>query len=285
VVYCAFTSNSVTARGRISSAAMDTDAGEFRDFSELELKPDHQSRPFWVTPDGLIILEAFSPWYARAYDFLVAIAEPVSRPELIHKYKLTSGSLYAAVSVNIETESIIHTLGLWCKTELPEEVVAFIRNCTATFGKAKVVLKANKFYVESSFPDILRELLKYKTISNARIYDDPEPTEGDSQTGAGAGAGAGATTVNDQGFVMSTAAPELRRNLAYSGPDSSTGAGYDDDDEDDFGEDAQMDTSVGYGHALQKVSFMIAQDQVQVRQRNVYSLLVIRYCLIQYFLV
>lgn len=45
--------------------------------------------------------------YAQAYDFLVAIAEPVARPEFLHEYKLTPYSLYAAVATNIDTESIV----------------------------------------------------------------------------------------------------------------------------------------------------------------------------------
>lgn len=50
------------------------------DFSFLNLKPDHISRPLWISPDeGNIILEAFSPIAEQAQDFLVAIAEPVSR--------------------------------------------------------------------------------------------------------------------------------------------------------------------------------------------------------------
>ena len=35
------------------------------------------SRPLWVCPDGRIFLETFSPVYRQAYDFLIAIAEPV----------------------------------------------------------------------------------------------------------------------------------------------------------------------------------------------------------------
>ena len=35
------------------------------------------------------------------------IAEPVSRPEFVHEYKLTSYSLYAAVSVGLQTHDII----------------------------------------------------------------------------------------------------------------------------------------------------------------------------------
>lgn len=51
-----------------------------QDFSWLHLKPDHASRPLWISPEnGEIILEAFSPIAEQAQDFLVAISEPVSR--------------------------------------------------------------------------------------------------------------------------------------------------------------------------------------------------------------
>ena len=102
-----------------------------QDFSWLHLKPDHASRPLWISPeDGHIILEGFSPIAEQAQDFLVAISEPVSRwvyfdairlmvqndinkdigisrPAFIHEYKLTSYSLYAAVSVGLQTDDII----------------------------------------------------------------------------------------------------------------------------------------------------------------------------------
>ncbi len=69
------------------------------------MKDDHEQRPIWValdkmvlTDEGLkepslkwtgedaylIILEAFNPWYKDATDFLIAIAEPISRPVHIH---------------------------------------------------------------------------------------------------------------------------------------------------------------------------------------------------------
>lgn len=50
------------------------------DYTYLSLKPDHNSRPLWISPeDGHIILEGFSPIAEQAQDFLVAISEPVSR--------------------------------------------------------------------------------------------------------------------------------------------------------------------------------------------------------------
>lgn len=53
--------------------------GKKRDFTKLELKPDHVHRPLWACADGRIFLETDSPLYKQAYDFLIAIAEPVCR--------------------------------------------------------------------------------------------------------------------------------------------------------------------------------------------------------------
>jgi hypothetical protein len=100
------------------------------DFSNMPLKPDHIQRPCWTCPDGVIFLEAFHDLYTSAYDFLVAIAEPVARPEYVHQYKLTPYSLYAAVATNIDTESIISVLDRLSKNALPETVKKFIRDCT-----------------------------------------------------------------------------------------------------------------------------------------------------------
>lgn len=59
--------------------AGETETIKKRDFSQLELKPDHENRPLWVCADGRIFLETFSALYKQAYDFLIAIAEPVCR--------------------------------------------------------------------------------------------------------------------------------------------------------------------------------------------------------------
>lgn len=51
-----------------------------QDYTFLPLKPDHAHRPLWVCHDGRVILEAFSQLALQAQDFLITIAEPVSRP-------------------------------------------------------------------------------------------------------------------------------------------------------------------------------------------------------------
>ncbi|KAH9945314.1 DNA helicase [Epithele typhae] len=143
------------------------------DFSWLHLKLDHASRPIWISPeDGHIILEAFSPIAEQAQDFLVAIAEPVSRPAFIHEYKLTSYSLYAAVSVGLQTEDIIEVLNRLSKVPVPESITTFIRERTLSYGKVKLVLKHNKYFVESSHPETLQFLLKDGTIRGARVHSE-----------------------------------------------------------------------------------------------------------------
>lgn len=209
----------------------------FQDYSNiLSLKEDHEKRPIWVTKDNLIILEAFSPYYSQAYDFLIDIAEPEARPEFIQSYRLTEDSLYAAVAVSWSTESIIKVLNILCKTQIPHEVIKYIRDCTYTFGKAKLVLKDNNFYVESLYSDVLRELLKHPSIQAARVFDDR----------------------SKDSFLESSVLQEDRRNLDYTKLD------VDMDEEDD-------DELIGHADgrdSLKTVSFMVAQNKVQVSLRN-----------------
>jgi DNA excision repair protein ERCC-3 len=124
-----------------SNFGFETSFGEdtfstFQDLSTtLTLKPDHEKRPIWITASNVIILESFSKYYAQAYDFLIDIAEPLSRPTYFQTYQLTEDSLYSAVAVSRSTESIIKFLNILCKTDVPSEVETFIRNSTSTFGK------------------------------------------------------------------------------------------------------------------------------------------------------
>ncbi|KAJ1975974.1 DNA repair helicase RAD25 [Dimargaris cristalligena] len=148
------------------------------DYTYLKLKSDHASRPLWICPEsGVIILEAFSPISDQAQDFLTAIGEPISRPSHIHEYKLTAYSLYAAVSVGLETENIISVLDRLSKVPIPRPIEDFIRQCTISYGKVKLVLKHNKYFVESSHPETLQRLLKDSVIRDSRFIEYGESTE------------------------------------------------------------------------------------------------------------
>ncbi|KAF9109387.1 DNA repair helicase RAD25, partial [Mortierella sp. AM989] len=142
------------------------------DYTWLLLKHDHESRPLWVTKDGHIILEGFSPIAERVIDFLTTISEPVSRTSHIHEYKLTRQSLYAAASVGLETEKIVEMLSRLSKTPVPEDILGLIRDCTLSYGKVKLVLRHNRYFVGSTHPETLRTLLRDPVIRGTRIIGD-----------------------------------------------------------------------------------------------------------------
>ncbi|KAK6456509.1 DNA helicase [Scheffersomyces xylosifermentans] len=148
------------------------------DYSYLKLKPDHFSRPIWMSPDGRIILESFCPLAEQAQDFLITIAEPISRPSHIHEYRLTPYSLYAAVSVGLETDDIISVLSRLSKVPVAEKVLEFIRSATISYGKVKLVLKHNRYFVESTQADILQMLLKDEVIGPLRIQSSESTVTG-----------------------------------------------------------------------------------------------------------
>lgn len=156
----------------VSDSTLQLDDEEYDGFQDLSkvltMKKDHDLRPLWVAEDCRIFLESFSPLYQQANDFLIAISEPESRPEFIRIFRLTKDSLYAAAALGMETETIIKVLDRLCKTQVPIKVIEFVKESTATFGKAKLVLRDNNYYLESPFQHILHELLKNPIIANSR---------------------------------------------------------------------------------------------------------------------
>ena len=221
---------------RASNREQALDRSASNDFSSLPLKPDHLQRPCWVCPDGIIYLEAFHDLYLQAYDFLVAIAEPVARPEFIHEYKLTPYSLYAAVATNITTDRILNVLGRLSKNAVPPSVSTFIKDCTAKYGKAKLVLRHNKFYVESEYPAVLRELLRDETIAQARVQEDVT------------------MNVDEHGFVLASKAQEMKENLQML---------QDDSEDEEEGEESTKKTVV---------SFQIKSEAVESVKRQAIEL-------------
>lgn len=168
-----------------------------RDFTGLRMKPDHENRPVWVSADRRILLETFSPIYKQAYDFLVAIAEPVSRPNLVHEYRLTAYALYAAVSVGLDAENIIRALRMLCKTDLPPEVPAFIREQTKTYGKTKLILQKGRYLVQTFDEDVLRMFLNDSVVRHARVEEGKGATEAEEEAEKGVVIAGGEEAVSD----------------------------------------------------------------------------------------
>ena len=159
-------SDSLVKRPKVGEGGLFGD----QDYSGLQLKPDHSKKPLWICPNGHIFLETTSAIYSQITDFLIAISEPVSRPQYIHEYLITKYSLYSAASVKLEVDYIISTLQKHCKTvEVPESVIEFIRRYTTQYGKAKLLLQDNKYYIESQYSKVLDALEEIDSVRIAKV--------------------------------------------------------------------------------------------------------------------
>eukprot|EP00727_Mastigamoeba_balamuthi_P012063 m51a1_g748 putative transcription factor iih subunit (747) ;mRNA; f:515138-517959 len=120
---------------------------------------ERERRPMWITPDGRIYLESFSPLYREAYDFLIAVANPISRPKYVQEYEMNAYSLFGAVSVGLTADEIVQGLRDLSKTELPEQVESFVRSSTAEYGKVKIVLRNSKFWLSGYAVPVMKTLV------------------------------------------------------------------------------------------------------------------------------
>lgn len=222
---------------------------------QMELKNDHSSRPLWVAPDGHIFLEAFSPVYKYAQDFLVAIAEPVCRPNHIHEYKLTAYSLYAAVSVGLQTSDIVEYLQKLSKTSVPDGIVQFIKLCTMSYGKVKLVLKHNRYFVESAFPDVIQRLLQDSVIRECRLRT-AEGGDTELITEVVHSKSAISKSVQDKGGTSTSQQSSDGQNLTPQVP------------EDIFSYYEQMDKEEEEEEETQTVSFEIRQEMIEELQKR-----------------
>ena len=135
-----------------------------------KLKEDHVNRPIWIGGDNKLLLEVNNPRYRDATNFLVSIAEPISRPDFIHEYELTVHSLHAAASVGLSYDVIVKLLLEDCKNvKIPPPVSEFIELHCRSYGKAKLVLKSRKYFIETTDNTVYNEI---KNLSSVKASID-----------------------------------------------------------------------------------------------------------------
>ncbi|XP_063068131.1 general transcription and DNA repair factor IIH helicase subunit XPB [Engraulis encrasicolus] len=247
---------------QVDEAAAKVDEYGAKDYRlQMQLKNDFGSRPLWVAPDGHIFLEAFSPVYKYAQDFLVAIAEPVCRPIHLHEYKLTAYSLYAAVSVGLQTSDIIEYLEKLSKTSVPEGIAQFIKLCTVSYGKVKLVLKHNRYFVESAYPEVIQRLLQDAVVRDCRLRT-AEGEETELITEVISSKSAISKTVTDNGASSSSSGQ----------PGEGGDAAGSKVPEDIFSYYEQMDKDEEEEEETQTVSFEIRQEMIEELQKRCINL-------------
>lgn len=155
----------------------------FRDMSSVDqigrLKADHELRPLFVYPDGRLVVELTSeaavPQLGRELRQLLATAaEPSLRPELVEEWHITPNSMHAAISVGWTPQNILSSLARLSKCEpLPPTVVDFVHAATANYGRVKLVLRDQEYWVETKHQDVMEMLLSDETVRSCVSRDKP----------------------------------------------------------------------------------------------------------------
>ncbi|KAL6583507.1 hypothetical protein OROMI_005585 [Orobanche minor] len=92
--------------------------------------------------------------------------------EFISSIKSILFALLPLISTLITSQTIIPVLTEFLKTKLPKEMIDFIHGSIANYGKIRLVLKKNKYFMESPFPQMLTRLLKDEVIGRARVSSE-----------------------------------------------------------------------------------------------------------------
>ena len=129
-----------------------------------------------VQTDGYItiIAESFRSSYETIRPTLSALAEAVSRPTLIHEYRLTPFSLGAAVSSGIdaaEATAFLETYayGLSPDTEDGRVVCGFIESCMLRYNLARIVIDAERTMVQCKNEETAQMLLRDPVVASDAV--------------------------------------------------------------------------------------------------------------------
>lgn len=171
--------------------------------------------------------------YEIARDFLIAICEPVSRPDFIHEYRLDKNALFAAASMGYTSDLVISALRKMSKVPIADGVVEFIRACTSGYGKAKLVLRRGRYYLGSDYPAVLRLLNKHPKIraSRVRYLSDGSRVVGMEAAAPSSSSSSGVIDLSggagEDGFLVEHTLAESEGSLGLKGVLGGGGAGDD----------------------------------------------------------
>ena len=130
-----------------------------------------QYAPLWVLEDGLIIHEYFKPYASQLFEFLSQIAVPLTRPELIHEYRITEYSLHLAHERGIDANSIILLLNRFGRNDMSTSLCRFIHaNCSSM--NLRIVVDGDGYFLRSDQYSSLNKIrLTFSLKENAFFGD------------------------------------------------------------------------------------------------------------------
>lgn len=122
-------------------------------------------KPVIVQSDRSILLETDNPAFEDARDCLASFAELLKSPEHIHTYRITPLSLWNAAAAGETAEQILEGLARYSRYEIPQNVIADIRENIARYGRLKLFKEPDgRLVIESDDTMLITELLNQRSL-------------------------------------------------------------------------------------------------------------------------
>ena len=92
-----------------------------------------------VQSDRSVLLEVAHPGFEQARAALAAFAELEKSPEHVHTYRISAVSLWNAAAAGLSAEEIADTLVTLSRYEVPQAVLADVRDLCARYGRLRLL--------------------------------------------------------------------------------------------------------------------------------------------------
>jgi DNA excision repair protein ERCC-3 len=133
--------------------------------------------PAIVQSDRTVLLEVAHPDFERARAALARFAELEKSPEHVHTYRVSAVSLWNAAAAGLRADEIAATLVELSRYDVPQAVLADVRNLCARYGRLRLVEgEAGLLRLVCEEPALLAEVARAEPVAKL-LRGRPSPTE------------------------------------------------------------------------------------------------------------
>ncbi len=123
------------------------------------------TKPLIIQSDNTLLLEVNNPEFENARDSISPFAELEKSPEHIHTYRITPLSLWNAAASGLTYKDIIEKLTFFSRYEIPQVVIATVKEQMNRYGLLKLIKKNNGIILVSRDTILINEILNHKKIT------------------------------------------------------------------------------------------------------------------------
>jgi DNA excision repair protein ERCC-3 len=125
--------------------------------------------PLIIQSDKTLLLEVNNPYFEEARNIIGQFADLEKSPEYMHFYRISPLSLWNAASAKISYEQIKDALYRFSKYEVPQNVLADVREQINRYGKIKLIKEDSegggfRLAITSAEAPFIKEITNQKTV-------------------------------------------------------------------------------------------------------------------------